>query len=68
MKVTIDWTLCDGNGMCAFEAPEVFELDSNDDLIVLQPTPPQDQRSAVEAAVRTCPKQAITIEDGDDVA
>jgi ferredoxin len=66
MRITIDWALCDGNAMCVFEAPAVFELDDNDDLIVLQPTPAADQRAGVEAASRACPKHAITIEGGDD--
>jgi ferredoxin len=65
MKVTIDWALCDGNGMCAFEAPQVFELDDDDDLVVITPMPPEQQRPAVEAAARACPKHAITVKDGD---
>jgi ferredoxin len=42
-------------------APEVFELDDNDDLHVLMENPGEDLRDKVEMAVRTCPKQAISI-------
>lgn len=63
MKVVVDWMRCDGNGVCAVEAPEVFHLDDNDDLVVLLPEPPEGQRARVEAAVSACPKRALSIED-----
>jgi ferredoxin len=62
MKVVVDWMRCDGNGACVLEAPEVFELDDNDDLIVLQDQPGEDLRGPVEAAVAACPKRALTLE------
>jgi len=42
-------------------APEVFDLDDNDQLHLLMENPPEDLREKVELAVRTCPKQAITL-------
>lgn len=44
-------------------APEVFEVRDDDLLYVLDEKPPEELRQKVEAAVRTCPKHAITIED-----
>jgi ferredoxin len=44
-------------------APEVFELQDDDNLLVLQETPDESLRPKVEAAVRACPKQAITLID-----
>ena len=35
-KVVVDWGLCDGHGACASEAPEVFELDDDDNLLLLR--------------------------------
>ena len=62
MKVVVNWPLCDGNGVCAIEAPEVFSLDDQDQLIVAED---QDIDPAalpkVEAAVRLCPKQALRL-------
>jgi ferredoxin len=62
MKVVVDWMRCDGNGACVLEAPEVFDLDDNDDLVVLQEQPGEEARSMVEAAVAACPKRALTLQ------
>jgi ferredoxin len=63
MKITVDWALCDGNGNCTVEAPEVFELDDNDELQVLTERPGEELRPVVLAAVSSCPKRALAIED-----
>jgi ferredoxin len=44
-------------------APEVFELQEDDNLLILQENPDESLRDKVEAAVRACPKQAITLQD-----
>jgi ferredoxin len=44
-------------------APEVFEVRDDDFLYVLQEEPSEELRAKVEAAARSCPKTAITIED-----
>jgi ferredoxin len=44
-------------------APEVFEVRDDDLLYVLNENPPEEMREQVESAVRTCPKNAISIED-----
>jgi ferredoxin len=44
-------------------APEVFEVRDDDFLYVLQEEPPDELREKCEAAVRACPKAAITIVD-----
>ena len=62
MKITVNWALCDGNGNCTIEAPEVFELDDNDELQVLIENPGEDLRPAVLAAASACPKRAILVE------
>ena len=62
MKVIVDWMRCDGNGACVLEAPDVFELDDNDDLVVLQEEPGEGDRVSVEAAVAACPKRALAID------
>ena len=63
MRVKIDWGLCEGNGACMFEAPEVFEVRDDDNLYVLQEEPPEELRGRIEAAAIACPKYAIAIED-----
>lgn len=63
MKILVDYDRCEGNARCVKEAPAVFKTDDNDQLHVLQPEPPEEQRAAVEAAVARCPRQALMIED-----
>jgi ferredoxin len=63
MKVIVNWALCDGNGNCAKAAPEIFSLDADDTLHVLQESPGEELRAKAEAAVRVCPKNALSLED-----
>lgn len=63
MKTTVFWDLCEGNGVCATAAPEIFEIDDDDNLIVLDENPPEHQRAALQTAVRVCPKRALVIQD-----
>lgn len=62
MKITVDWGLCDGNGACSLEAPMLFELDDDDQLIVLQEEFGPELEGPAAAAVRACPKRALRIE------
>jgi ferredoxin len=62
MKVTVDWSLCDGNGVCSTESPEVFEIDDEDNLILLQQEIGDALIPSVEKAVARCPKRAISLE------
>lgn len=63
MKVVVNWALCEGNGNCAAAAPELFELDDDDQLHVLKDSFGDDLRARAEAAVRSCPKNALSLED-----
>ncbi len=68
MRVVVDYDLCESNALCMVAAPEVFEVRDDDFLYVLQEEPPEELRAKVEEAVRRCPKQAITIDDGAGAA
>ena len=63
MRVVVDYDLCESNAICMAVAPEVFEVDDDDNLNVLQEEPPEELRAKVEEAVRRCPKQALSIEE-----
>jgi ferredoxin len=63
MRVVVDFDLCESNALCMGLAPEVFEVRDDDLLYVLDENPPEELRAKVEAAVRTCPKNAISIVD-----
>jgi ferredoxin len=61
MRVAVDRTLCESNGVCAQLVPEVFVVDDDDRLRIKQERPPEALRARVEHAVRRCPKQALSI-------
>jgi len=63
MRVVVDYSQCESNALCMAAAPEVFYLDDNDQLQLLIEYPDESLRAKVEQAVRTCPKQAISIEE-----
>jgi ferredoxin len=44
-------------------APEVFLLNDDDTLSILQPDVEPENRDAVLDAVRQCPRQAISVEE-----
>ena len=61
MRVVVDLMKCESNGMCMALAPEVFLVNDDDELVVLQETPDEHLRSKVVAAVKQCPKQALSL-------
>lgn len=63
MKVSVDYDLCESNALCMATAPEVFEVQDDDSLWILDETPPESLRAKVQEAVRSCPKAAITLQD-----
>ena len=63
MKVVVNRSLCDGNGNCAAAAPEIFALDDDDQLEVLRESFGEELRAKAEAAVRSCPKNALSLTD-----
>lgn len=65
MRIVIDFDLCQGHGNCEGDAPEIFRLDDDGKLHLLQETPAADQREKVEMAVKYCPTGALSVvEDG----
>jgi ferredoxin len=62
LKVIVDYELCEANALCLEAAPEVFELDGDDKLHLLQEQPAESLRNKIEKAVRLCPKGALSLE------
>lgn len=58
-RVEVDRDRCISSGVCEHVAPEVFELDDDGVLQVLQPEP-ADPAAAAEA-VRGCPSGALRL-------
>ena len=64
MKVVVDYDLCEANAVCMDCCPEVFRVEEDDTLTILLENPPEDLRSKVEEAVRLCPRQALSLQEG----
>ena len=63
MRITVDRDLCQGHGVCESEAPDVFGVGKDHQVVILEAAPPESRRPAVEAAVRFCPTHALSIVD-----
>lgn len=63
MKVLLDTKKCEAHGDCVMAAPDVFDLDDDDNVAkLLIADPPEEMRAAVEQAAADCPVGAIVIE------
>jgi ferredoxin len=67
MKLIADLELCQGHAMCQEELPEVFRVVDSEDgsyshVEILDPEPDEALRRRVEAAVRSCPNRALSIQ------
>ncbi len=66
MRITVDYSLCEGHGQCLMAAPEVFDLaDDAEQVALLDPNPPADQFDAVVRAAAMCPALALSVGTGD---
>ena len=63
MKVIVDRDLCESNGVCEGLVPDVFRINNDDELDILQAHPDESLRAKVMDAVRSCPKQALSVEE-----
>jgi ferredoxin len=61
-RLVVDLNLCDAHGDCVLAAPDVFDLGEDDDqVVVLDAEPGDEQWERVERAARACPVSAIRI-------
>lgn len=64
LHVRADRATCCGAGMCTLNAPEVFDQDPEEGLVVvLDPEPPRELHASVWDAVELCPSGAITADE-----
>ena len=57
LQVEINLEFCQGHGVCESEAPEVFRVK----VELIDSAPGEDQRAAIELAVKYCPTRALRI-------
>ncbi|MFB7588654.1 ferredoxin [Streptomyces sp. NPDC056169] len=62
LVIRVDRARCLGAGMCALTAPQVFDQDEEQGLVLLlNARPPQEQHAAVRVAAGVCPASVITL-------
>ncbi|HEY3820611.1 MAG TPA: ferredoxin [Polyangiaceae bacterium] len=62
-RVVVDRDLCESNAVCVRTAPDMFAIDDQDKLRLLVEQPSPDQMEKARAAVRRCPKRALSLVD-----
>jgi ferredoxin len=63
MRIHVDYDLCEANAVCVRTAPEIFHVDDADKLHLLVVTPSAEQMEKVNAALRRCPRRALSLRD-----
>jgi ferredoxin len=63
MKIEVDFGLCEANAICMGIIPEVFQVDDQDYLHVLNDEVTPENEAKIREAVRQCPRQAISIKE-----
>jgi len=61
MRIVVDYVKCTGLGMCEAEAPDNFEVGDNGSLQLLRQCPSAEQLAAVQAAIDSCPTEALSL-------
>ena len=58
---TIDWDECEGHGICARLAPEIFTCDADGNSDVILAEIPEQLRAKAMLAMKQCPTNAISV-------
>ena len=62
VRISVDYTLCEGHGQCLMAAPELFDLpDDAEQVVVLDANPPESLRERAVRAASMCPVLAIRV-------
>jgi ferredoxin len=64
MRVTVDRSLCEGNGQCEAFAPDLFRLDEHDISVFARDGQqlPSELEATVASAVEACPVGALLVD------
>ena len=59
MEIGVDRSLCEAIAVCVGFAPDVFDLDDDEELVIRPGVVPDDQVERVSDAIKGCPKNAL---------
>ena len=63
MKIEVRRDVCVGYASRMVIAPDVFDVDDDNLVVVLDDHPERELLAVVQQAARSCPKSAITVAD-----
>jgi ferredoxin len=66
MRVVVNTDLCEANEVCVGWCSQAFRLGEDDRVTVLLDPIPESLQPAVEKAVRSCPRQALSLRDSEE--
>jgi len=61
MRIDADRGRCEGHGLCADVAPEVYDLDDDAVVVVREENIPSELERKAEAGARVCPVAALRV-------
>jgi ferredoxin len=62
MRIVADRARCEGHGLCADTAPEVYDLDDEAVVVLLHDPVPAGLERKAEGGARVCPVAALKVE------
>jgi ferredoxin len=62
MRVDVDLGKCTGHGICESIAEDVFEVQDDGSVVILEQDRPESDRARMRQAVTQCPAAALRLE------
>lgn len=63
MRVEVDLDKCTGHGICESIADDLFEVQDDGTVLILEPERPESDRDRMQRAVTQCPAAALRLLD-----
>lgn len=61
MRVDVDLGKCTGHGICESIAEDVFEVQDDGTVVIVEPDRPEADRGRMQQAVTQCPAAALRL-------
>jgi ferredoxin len=61
-RISAELDVCQGFANCSMNAPDLFDLDENDVVVLLRDEVSDDEFAHADQAVRACPVTALKLE------
>jgi ferredoxin len=63
LTIVVDRDLCEANRKCMREAPDIFQVDDDDQLHLLVEHPGPELLAKVQSAIDRCPRGALCLRE-----